>query len=177
MPRTCTVCASPRRVEADSALIAGEAVTVVAARLGLSPDAVDRHARNHLRRVMAQVRAAIMPPMPPLAQTPATVALHGVLTVHGLASRLGALVGRAEALLQDAETDGSLVMRGGAIRELRATLVDALKAAAMLQPEAPALSGAADDMATTIADRLLEALADHPEARRKAAQALAGLAT
>ena len=176
MPRTCTVCTSPRRIELDSALVAGEAVTVVAARLGLSPDAVDRHARNHLRRVMAQVQEAIMPPMPLLVPTPATVALHGILTVHGLASRLAALVGRAEALLQDAERDGSLVLRGGAIRELRATIVDALKAAAMLQPEAPILNGVADDTATDIADRLLVALADYPEARRKAAQALAGLA-
>ncbi len=176
MPRICTVCTSPRRVELDSALVAGEAVTVVAARIGLSPDAVDRHARNHLRRVMAQVREAIMPPMPSLAPTPATVALHGVLTVHGLASRLGALVGRAEALLQDPEADGSLVLRGGAIRELRATIVDALNAAAMLQPEVTVPGDAADDMATTIADRLLDALTDHPEARRKAARALAELA-
>ncbi len=67
-------------------------------------------------------------------------------------------------------------MRGGAIRELRATLVDALKAAAMLQPEPAPLQGRADDMATTVADRLLEALANHPDARRAAARALAGLA-
>jgi hypothetical protein len=175
MPRICTVCISPRRAEVDNALVAGEAVTAVAARLGLSPDAVDRHARNHLRRMVAQVREAITPP-PPVVLAPSTVPLQGLLTVHGLASRLGALVGRAEALLQDAEADGSLAMRGGAIRELRATIVDALKVAAMLQPEVPTVGGRADDMVATIVDRLLEALADHPEARRKAAQALAELA-
>ena len=48
----------------------------------------------------------------------------------------------------------------------------------MLQPEAqPAIDaggGGAD--AEAIADRLLAALADHPEARPKAARALAGMA-
>ena len=158
------------------ALVAGETVTGVAARLGLSPDAVDRHARNHLRRLVAQVREAITPPPQSIELIPPTVSLQGVLTLHGLAHRLGALVWRAEALLRDAEEDGSLAMRGGAIRELRATIVDALKAAAMLQPDSPPLQGGDDDLVTTISDRLLEALADHPDARRAAAQALAGLA-
>ena len=175
MPRICTVCTSPRRTEVDTALVAGEAVTGIAARLGLSPDAVDRHARNHLRRLVAQVREAITPPPQPIELIPPGVPLQGVLTVHGLAHRLGALVGRAEALLRDAEADGSLVLRGGAIRELRATILDALKAAAMLQPEA--VPAQADSpVAEGMVDRLLEALADHPEARRKAAQALAGMA-
>ena len=177
MPRSCSICTSPRRAEVDTALVAGEAVTGIAGRLGLSPDAVDRHARNHLRRLVAQVREAITPPPQPIELIPPTVPLQGVLTVHGLAHRLGALVGRAEALLLDAERDGNLVLRGGAIRELRATIVDALKAAAMLQPEAaPAAGGGGDGLAEALADRLLAALADHPEARRKAAQALAGLA-
>ncbi len=175
MPRSCSICTSPRRPEVDTALVAGEAVTSIAARLGLSPDAVDRHARNHLRRLVAQVREAITPPPQPIELIPPTVPLQGVLTVHGLAHRLGTLVGRAEALLRDAEADGSLAMRGGAIRELRATIVDALKAAAMLQPEA--VPAQADSpVAEGMVDRLLEALADHPEARRKAAQALAGMA-
>ena len=95
--------------------------------------------------------------------------------VRGLGHRLGARVGRAAALLQDAEEDGALAMRGGAIRELRATILDALKAAAMLQPEA--VPAQADSpVAEGMVDRLLEALADYPDARRKAAQALAGLA-
>ena len=178
MPRICTVCTNPRRAEVDTALVAGEAVTGIAARLGLSPDAVDRHARNHLRRLLAQVREAVAPPPSPppqpIALIPPGVPLQGVLTVHGLAHRLGVLVGRAEALLRDAEEDGSLAMRGGAIRELRATLVDALKAAAMLEPEA--VPAQADSpVADGMVDRLLETLADHPEARRKAAQALAGM--
>ena len=126
MPRSCSVCTSPRRAEVDTALVAGEAVTGIAARLGLSPDAVDRHARNHLRRLVAQVREAITPPPQSIELIPPTVPLQGVLTVHGLAHRLGALVGRAEALLRDAEEDGSLATRGGAIRELRTTIVDAL---------------------------------------------------
>ena len=176
MPRTCTVCTSPHRAEVDTALVTGEAVTGIAARLGLSPDAVDRHARNHLRRLVAQVREAITPPpLPTVELIPPMVPLQGVLTVHGLAHRLGALVGRAEALLQDAEEDGSLAMRGGAIRELRATILDALKAAAMLEPEA--VPAQADSpVAEGMVDRLLEALADHPDARRKAAQALASMA-
>ncbi len=47
----------------------------------------------------------------------------------------------------------------------------------MLQPEAaPAAGGWGDGMAEALTDRLLAALADHPEARRKAARALAGMA-
>ena len=175
MPRTCTVCTNPRRAEVDTALVAGEAVTGIAARLGLSPDAVDRHARNHLRRLVAQVREAITPPPQSIELIPPTVPLQGVLTVHGLAHRLGALVGRAEALLRDAEEDGSLAMRGGAIRELRATIVDALKAAAMLQLE-PQVQDVSGLDADAVAERLLAALADHPDARRRAPAALAGLA-
>ncbi len=46
----------------------------------------------------------------------------------------------------------------------------------MLQPEAqPAIDAGGAD-AEAIADRLLAALVDHPEARRKAARALAGMA-
>ncbi len=45
----------------------------------------------------------------------------------------------------------------------------------MLQPE-PQVQDVSGLDADTVADRLLAALADHPEARRKAAQALAGLA-
>jgi hypothetical protein len=105
---------APRR--GGHGLVAGEAVTGIAARLGLSPDAVDRHARNHLRRLVAQVREAITPPpLPTIELIPPNVALQGVLTVHGLAHRLGALVGRAEALLRDAEEDGRWRCGGGAI--------------------------------------------------------------
>ena len=116
MPRIYTVCTNQRRAEVDTALVAGEAVTGIAARLGLSPDAVDRHARNHLRRLVAQVRDAITPPpLPAIEVIPPNVALQGVLTVHGLAGRLGALVGRAEALLRDAEQDGSWLLPGSGV--------------------------------------------------------------
>ena len=175
MPRNCTVCTSPRRAEVDTALVAGEAVTGIAARLGLSPDAVDRHARNHLRRLVAQVREAITPPPQPIELIPPSVPLQGVLTVHGLAHRLGTLVGRAEALLRDAEEDGSLAMRGGAIRELRATLVDALKATTMLQPEPPHAQGSAGLNAEALAERLFAALDGMPEARVAVARAQAEL--
>ncbi|MCB4821164.1 hypothetical protein [Roseicella aerolata] len=175
MSRRCHACIHPHRAAIDGLLAAGTPAGQVAEQFGLGPDAVERHAKNHLRRALNTVRAALAPPAPAAEVIP-PLPLAGLLTVHGLAQRLGALVGRAEALLEDAERDGNLVLRGGAIRELRATITDALRAATMLQPEAAAPVQVAGIDPNTLADRLLAALHDQPEARAKVAAALAELA-
>ena len=172
MPRICTVCVHPHRGAIDGLLATGTSAGHVAARFSLGPDAVERHARNHVTRSVQAVRAALAPPREEII---APLRLDGLLTVQGVAQRLAGVVARCEKLVEDAEAGDSIGLRGAALRELRGALSDALRAATMFQPEGPSTQ-AADVDADIIADRLLAALADHPEARRKAAQALAGLA-
>lgn len=173
MPRPCTACHHPQRAAIDGLLAAGTPAGRVAIQFALSPDAVERHARNHLRRVLQTVRAALAPFPEVIVPLPA----HGLLTVEAIAGRLAAVVGRAERLVEDAESSDNIVLRGAALKELRGALSDALRAATLLSPADPApATMRADDAADAIADRLLEALAEHPEARHKAALALAAMA-
>lgn len=54
MPRACTVCSSPSRASIDSDLVTKRgSIRGVARRYGLSPDAVERHAKAHLPRALA----------------------------------------------------------------------------------------------------------------------------
>lgn len=57
MPRTCTVCTHPRRVEIDRALVAGGSNRVIARQYGVSHDAVRRH-RRHLSAKLTKAAAA-----------------------------------------------------------------------------------------------------------------------
>ena len=175
MPRICTVCVHPHRGAIDGLLATGTSAGHVAARFSLGPDAVERHARNHVARSVQAVRAALAPPREEII---APLRLDGLLTVQGVAQRLAGVVARCEKLVEDAEAGDSIGLRGAALRELRGALSDALRAATMFQPEPASFPGAGGGGvdAEAVADRLLAALADHPEARRKAAAALAGLA-
>ena len=59
MPRACSVCTSPNRAELDEALAANRgSFRGVARQYGLSPDAVERHARAHLPKVLALAAGA-----------------------------------------------------------------------------------------------------------------------
>ena len=49
MPQPCKVCHHPSRAEIDRRLLSGEAAAAVARTLGLTKQAVNRHAKNHLR--------------------------------------------------------------------------------------------------------------------------------
>lgn len=54
MPRACTVCSSPSRASVDEDLVTKRgSIRGVARRYGLSPDAVERHAKAHLPRALA----------------------------------------------------------------------------------------------------------------------------
>src|SRR6266571_2353202 len=48
MPRKCQCCESEYRLQCDSRLKAGESPSALAAEFGLSVDALQRHAKNHL---------------------------------------------------------------------------------------------------------------------------------
>lgn len=58
MPRACTVCRHPERDAVEAALIRGEANRAVAARFGLSPQAIRRHKQGHLLPALAAAEAA-----------------------------------------------------------------------------------------------------------------------
>jgi hypothetical protein len=57
MGRPCSVCSHPHRDEIDRALLGGAANRRVAARYGLSKDAVRRHTEAHLSPALAQAAA------------------------------------------------------------------------------------------------------------------------
>lgn len=56
MPRVCTICTHPQRVEIDKAIVAGESIQTIANRFPVSAQAVKRHRDSHL--VDQLVRAA-----------------------------------------------------------------------------------------------------------------------
>jgi hypothetical protein len=58
MPRTCTVCVHPEATGINQALVAGKACREIAALYRVSPDAVERHAANHLPQTLARAKAA-----------------------------------------------------------------------------------------------------------------------
>src|SRR5262245_5613671 len=58
MPRTCTVCAHPDRPAIDADLVAGGSFRGIARHNGLSPDAVERHKRDHLPAALTRAHEA-----------------------------------------------------------------------------------------------------------------------
>ncbi len=77
----------PHRGAIDGLLATGTSAGRVAARFSLGPDAVERHARNHVSRSVQAVRAALAPPREEIIPP---VRLDGLLTVQGVAQRLAA---------------------------------------------------------------------------------------
>lgn len=58
MPRACTICAHPERDVIDAALVAGEAFRRVAARYGVTEQAIRRHRKAHLPEALIKARQA-----------------------------------------------------------------------------------------------------------------------
>jgi hypothetical protein len=58
MPRVCTVCSNPEVTSINSGLVAGKPCREIAALYRVSPDAVERHAANHLPQTLARAKAA-----------------------------------------------------------------------------------------------------------------------
>lgn len=126
MPRVCTACTHPEREELDRALVRGAAKRQIAARFGLAPSAIGRHARSH-------VPAALV----------AAEELRASATADALLGESLALQARALALMERAAAEGDVRGAIVALREarecveLRARLAAELRVAALLGPHAP----------------------------------------
>ena len=90
MPRTCTICTCPDRDDIDRALVAGTALSEVAALFRVSDDALSRHKANHLPATLAKARGA-----------------EEAATADGLLSRLRKLNRETAAILKEARKEGS----------------------------------------------------------------------
>lgn len=101
----CKVCQAPGRTAIEQALVAGRAMSSIAADHGLSKDSVRRHRDRHLAPAM---RGAM-----------ASVGDRGGRTAL---TRLESLYDRAEAILTAAEQGGQGALALGAVRELRSVV-------------------------------------------------------
>lgn len=105
MPRTCTVCSHPAREAIDEALVEGVAFPALAAKYGVSKDALSRHKAKHLPAKLVMARAA-----------------EDVAQADSLLDQVRDLQARAHRILDKAEGAGDLRTALGAIREVRGNL-------------------------------------------------------
>ena len=155
MPRPCSVCARPDHPAVDRALVAGEPFRRIAARFGLSEQAVRRHRAEHLPETLA------------LAAGAAEAARAADLLLE-----LQALRAKAYGLLLKAEAAGDLRTALAGVREARACLE--LLAELEAEPDRrPAPLLAPEWLAVRAA--VLDALAAHPAARAAVAERLLAL--
>lgn len=105
MPRSCTVCAHPKREEIDWALVGGASNRSAASLYDVSEAAVRRHKGNHLPAKLVMAQAA-----------------EEVAQADTLLDQVKVLQGRAYAILDKAEEAGELKTALSAIREARGNL-------------------------------------------------------
>lgn len=153
----CTVCTHPERGLVERDITAGVPNTQVAAKHGLSKDAVRRHRDRHL-----------------------SAALRGVLTKRDdqlgsrALDRLEGLYGRAEGILDAATAEGKAAMSLAAIKELRGIveLLARLTGELDERPTVQVLNVSTSPEWVEVRSRLLVSLRPYPEAAAAAALAL-----
>ena len=114
MPRTCTICHHPRRLQIEQALIGGTALRTISGQFGPSKTAVMRH-RTHITEAIARSAQAL------------EAARSGVLLDDVRAGE-----GRAERLYQQAEE----ILSGALQDKDRRTALQAIRAAVDVMGEA-----------------------------------------
>ena len=156
MPRSCTVCAHPKREEIDRALVGGASNRSVASLYDASEAAVRRHKANHLpaKLVMAQ-------------------AVEEVAEADALLGQVKGLQGRAYALLDKAEEAGELRTALSAIREARGNLELLAKLLGELD-ERPVVNLNVSPEWLELRTVIVTALEPHPEALGAVVGALEG---
>lgn len=155
MARSCVTCAHPSLTEIDRAIVAGEPLTRVAVRFGLTESTIRRHSAEHIPDALAKSQQAA-----------------DVARADSLIDRLRGLGKTTMEVLKEArdEKDGEIALKAIARCEkqieLMARLLGELNESPTVQislsPEWLALRG-----------RLLAALEPYPDARTAVAKALA----
>jgi hypothetical protein len=155
MPRVCTVCSSEARDEVDRAIIAGQPLSQIAKRIGVSDTSVARHRDAHLSPAIAKVEAE-----------------RG----SKLLARVEHLITRTEAILTAAEESGKVSVALAAVRELR-ELLRLLGNASGELDERPSVTvnllASPEWVATR--SRIVAALEPFPDARNAVVSALTGV--
>lgn len=105
MPRVCTICGHPKRKAIDRALANGEALRVIAARYGTSPQTLTRHKRKCVAPALEEAR-----------QAEQAASVEMVLDVR---AELRGLIERTRQILDKPDTQKLEV---AALREMRANL-------------------------------------------------------
>lgn len=104
MPRTCTICRHPDRVQIDRALVAGhESLRGLASNFGVSASAMQRHRIEHVPAVLTKAKS-----------------LDELITAESLADQVRNLRARTLGILVRAEASGDTKTELAALRELRA---------------------------------------------------------
>lgn len=105
MPRACSVCANDQAHIINVALVQREGYRTVAHQHGVSVDALKRHAKEHIPKLLARAKDAIE-----------------VAEADTLLDRLEALQSRTEEILEEVEGTDLYGVKLGAIREMRRNL-------------------------------------------------------
>ena len=158
MATSCRVCRHRKRAAIERELLKGATLRDVAERFGLSYSSVHRHRKNgHISATLAR----------------ATDELE-TFEARGLAAELTDLKNRARGILDRAEAADDLRSALGAIRELRGLLERVAKIEGRLSSGGVAVivsTPAWGELRSVIVD----ALADHPNARAAVFMAVAAL--
>jgi hypothetical protein len=156
VPRVCTICVHPERLDIEAALVAGEPCPAIAALYRVSEDALLRHKQNHLPAHLAKAQEAAE-----------------VVQADGLLARLLSLNGETMEILKEAREgkvkDNELALKAIARAEkqleLQAKLLgelnDGTTVNVLVAPEWLALRGA-----------IIRALEPYPEAKQAVVKVL-----
>jgi hypothetical protein len=147
MSRSCTICPHPQKREIDASLVTGLSVRKTAAKYGVSYDALLRHKAGHLPATLARAHEARE------------------------AARAGRLLDEARDLqartlnaLRTAESEGDLRTALIGVREARRMLELLARLLGAIE-ERPSPSPLLSQEWIAVRTAILEALAQHPEAR------------
>lgn len=157
MSRVCTVCHAPERHAIDAALVRGDPNRRIAARFGLTEQAVRRHAAAHLPALLVRAQEA-----------------EEMADADDLLEQVNSLHRRTLVILGQAEVAGEHRMALAAIREARGNLELLGRLMGELQDHAPqplvSVLLAADW--PQVYGALVAALRPHPEALEAVSTAL-----
>lgn len=156
MPRKCTVCQHPDRGDIDASILTGDAFRAIASRFGVSRQAVQRHAGEHVPPNLARA-----------------VKARQVASADQLLADLDRLRQDAARLAQKAEDADSYGAALAAIRE-QVRIIELLLRVAGELACATTVNIRADAAWQQLRTEILTALAPYPEARAALAEALGG---